>query len=260
MNEVKKKTVWQNYRFSILLLAGIILGSVIGAIAGEKAVVLKPFGDIFINMMFTVIVPLVFVTVSSAVGNMMNMKRLGKILGNMLLVFFVTGIIAAILISLAVTIFPPAKGVNIPLSAADNIASISFADAIVNAITVGDFSQLLSKSHMLPLIIFSIMFGFCVSACGGEESYVGKLLKNLSDVIMKLVSILCITHQLDYVHILQILLENMVLNLSVRTVEPCLSIIQCVSSILSSSFRFMRIGVQENLDLPECGKVFSLQQ
>ena len=36
--------------------------------------------------------------------------------------------------------------------------------------TVGDFNQLLTKSNMLPLIIFSMIFGFCVAACGGEES------------------------------------------------------------------------------------------
>lgn len=43
---------------------------------------------------------------------------------------------------------------------------------------------------MLPIIVFAILSGFCVSACGGEESPVGKLLNNLNTVIMKLVSII----------------------------------------------------------------------
>lgn len=186
----KKNSVWKNYRFPILLISAIILGSILGLVLGEKASVLKPFGDIFLNLMFTAIVPLVFVTIASAVGSMMNMKRLGKILGNMFLVFVVTGIIAGVLIIAAVTVFPPAQGVHISLEAGAEIVPVTLSQAIVDAITVNDFSGLLSRNHMLPLIIFSIMFGFCVSACGGEESAVGKLLKNLSDVMMKIINII----------------------------------------------------------------------
>lgn len=99
-NQGKGKSIWKNYRFPILLIGSIVVSSVIGMVMGEKATVLKPFGDIFLNLMFTAIVPLVFATIASAVGNMMNMKRLGSILGNMFLVFVITGIIAGIVITL----------------------------------------------------------------------------------------------------------------------------------------------------------------
>ena len=159
-SQIKQKSVWENYRFPILLVGSIIIGSIIGVVMGEKATVLKPFGDIFLNLMFTAIVPLVFTTIASAVGNMMNMKRLGSILGNMLLVFVVTGVIAGVLIIGAVTIFPPAKGVEIAVEAAEELEAVKLSDAIVNAITVNDFSALLSRKNMLPLIVFSILFGF----------------------------------------------------------------------------------------------------
>ena len=169
-NQGKGKSIWKNYRFPILLIGSIVVGSVIGMVMGEKATVLKPFGDIFLNLMFTAIVPLVFATIASAVGNMMNMKRLGSILGNMFLVFVITGIIAGIVIITAVTICPPAQGVDIAMEAAGDMEAVKLSDAIVNAITVNDFSAILSRKNMLPLIVFSILFGFCVSACGGEES------------------------------------------------------------------------------------------
>ncbi len=105
----------------------------------KKATVLKPFGDIFLNLMFTAIVPLVFATIASAVGNMMNMKRLGSILGNMFLVFVITGIIAGIVIITAVTICPPAQGVDIAMEAVGDMEAVKLSDAIVNAITVNDF-------------------------------------------------------------------------------------------------------------------------
>jgi Na+/H+-dicarboxylate symporter len=185
-----KKTVWENYRFSIILIISIAIGSIIGLIFGERAVVLKPFGDIFLNLMFTVVTPLVFITIASAVGSMVNMKRLGKILGNMLLVFVITGLIAAILIIIIVKIYPPAEGVNIQVEAAGELDKLTFADQVVSAITVNDFSKILSRSNMLPLIVFSILFGYCVSAVGGEDSIVAKALDALSKVMMKFISVI----------------------------------------------------------------------
>lgn len=185
-----KKTFWENYRFSITLIISIAIGSIIGLIFGEKATVLKPFGDIFLNLMFTAVTPLVFITIASAVGSMVNMKRLGKILGNMFLVFVVTGLIAAVLILVVVKIFPPAAGANIELGATTELEKLSLADQVVQALTVNDFSKLLSRSNMMPLIVFSIIFGYCVSAVGGEDNIVARALEALSNVMMKFIGVI----------------------------------------------------------------------
>ena len=186
------KTLWENYRFSIILIISITIGSIIGLILGERAVVLKPFGDIFLNLMFTAVTPLVFVTIASAVGSMVNMRRLGKILGNMALIFVITGLFAAILIIFVVKIYPPAEGVNIQLENAGELEKLSFGNQVVSAVTVNDFSKILSRSNMLPLIVFSILFGYCVSAAGGEDNMLAKALDALSKVMMKFISLIMI--------------------------------------------------------------------
>ena len=156
---------------------------------GEKATVLTPFGDIFLNLMFTAVVPLVFVTISGAVGSMTNMKRLGKILGYMLLVFFVTGLIAAVIIIICVKLFPPAQGVQIALDNTRMQETVSLPQQIVKALTVSDFSELLSRRNMLPLIVFSVMFGFCTGSMG-ENNLVARAMNALSEVMMKLVDLI----------------------------------------------------------------------
>ena len=115
---MNKSEIWKNYRFPIILLSGIMIGAVIGVIFGEKAKVLAPLGDIFLNLMFTIVVPMVFVSISSAVGNMVNMKRLGKILSSLVMVFVITGAIAGVLVLVVVTVFPPAAGTSIHFSGA----------------------------------------------------------------------------------------------------------------------------------------------
>lgn len=176
--------------FPFILIGGIVLGAIIGVIFGEKATVLEPIGDIFINLMFMIVIPMVFVSMTAAIGNMANMKRLGKVLGNTILIFIVTGIIAGIIVLGWVNIFPPAADTNIEVEDTEMEEMQSAGDMIVDSLTVSDFPDLLSKENMLPLIVFSILFGLAVSMNGGEESSVGRLLNNLNDIIMKIVGMI----------------------------------------------------------------------
>lgn len=178
----------KNYRFPLTIIAAILIGSIIGTVWGTKATVLKPLGDIFLNLMFTAVVPLVFATIASAVGNMTNRTRLGKILGWMLAVFFATGLVAAVVIIIAVKLYPPAQGVNIPLRAGTG-ETVALADRLVKAVTVSDFSLLLSRSNMLPLIVFSVMFGYCAGTMG-ENNIMSRALTAFSNVMMKMVDLI----------------------------------------------------------------------
>ena len=184
-----RQSIWRSYRFPIILLIAIVVGSLIGIAFGKEAMVLQPLGQIFLNLMFTVVVPLVFFTISSAVGNMLNMRRLGKILGALFAVFAATGAIAAVLVLVVLKVFPPARGVVLELPPAEAIETVKLSEAIVRAVTVSDFSALLSKSNMLPLIVFSILFGVCVSITGRGNQRIATLLNDLSIAMMKVVDV-----------------------------------------------------------------------
>lgn len=186
----KKKTFWENYRFSIILLGSIILGSILGGVMKDKASLFKPFGDLFINAMFTIVVPLVFVTISSSVAGMSNMKRLGNILKSLLLVFFSTGFVASIIIIIIVLIYPPAQGISLNLPPAEALKPFQTGDQIVAALTVTDFPQLISRNNMLPLIIFSIVFGLCVNMIGEKGKVIANGLDALAAVFLKMINLL----------------------------------------------------------------------
>ena len=64
-----KKKIWESYRFPLILLGGIILGAILGAILGEKATVLAPIGNVFINLLFMVVVPMVLFLLLMSVGS-----------------------------------------------------------------------------------------------------------------------------------------------------------------------------------------------
>ncbi len=164
----KQNTFLKNYGFSLMLLAAIAAGSLLGFILKKDAVILKPFGDVFLNLLFTAVVPLVFFSLSSAVAAMSDLKRLSKILIWMLIVFVVTGIIACGFMIVAVKLYPPAEGVTLSLPAHVETKSLNMGETIIKAFTVGDFVELLSKKNMLALIVFSLLFGIAASAVGAR--------------------------------------------------------------------------------------------
>ncbi|MCR4818407.1 MAG: dicarboxylate/amino acid:cation symporter [Fretibacterium sp.] len=186
----EKNSFWKGYRFPLILLAAIALGCVTGAKMGGDALKFKPLGDIFINAMFMVVVPLVFTTVCGAVANMSSMKRLRNVMGSLVGVFLLTGAVAAIVMILTVKAYPPAEGVQIALTKPENFQPLSTPDQIVKALTVNDFPQLISRSHMLPLILFSILFGISIQMLGEKGRSVAKAINVLGEAMLKLVGII----------------------------------------------------------------------
>jgi Na+/H+-dicarboxylate symporter len=107
---IKLPPFLRSYGFSILLISSLLVGAFLGIVFKQDAAVLKPLGDIFLNLLFTTIVPLVFFSISSTVAGMTNVRRLGKIMSAMILVFVITGLIASLVMMISVIYYPPAAG------------------------------------------------------------------------------------------------------------------------------------------------------
>lgn len=193
------KKFLNTYKFSMLLFISILIGGSSGYFLGEKTLILKPLGDLFLNLMFMVIVPLVFFNVSSAIANMKEIKRLGKIMTSILLIFLITALISAIVGLIGAIIFNPTKGIDYTtlktllkpeVSDTANTNNLGVLDHLVNTFTVTDFALLLSKKNMLQLIIFSLLFGISTSIIGEKGEPVAKFLSSASAITLKMVNII----------------------------------------------------------------------
>lgn len=156
----------KGYLFPLLLITAIVLGGFTGYLFGPQTQYLKPLGDIFINLIFSTIVPLIFFSISSAIARTGSVGKLGTVMSAMSLVFLLTGVIAAVYALGIVLIAPPAQNVHIPLNIAQHSSPLQFSDQLVGIFTVPDFSQLLSHQHMLALIVFSILVGLALTKVG----------------------------------------------------------------------------------------------
>jgi Na+/H+-dicarboxylate symporter len=185
---LKPPGLLRSYGFSGLLVLSIVLGSILGIALGRNASFLKPFGEVFLNLLFTAIVPLVFFSISSSVAAMTNMKRLGRIMASMIGVFVATGVIASALMIAGVCLFPPASGLAVDLGAKVTVDHFKVSDQIVRAFTTPDFTDILSKRNMLALIVFSILTGLATASTGDKGRAFNAFLSAGNHVMMKLIS------------------------------------------------------------------------
>lgn len=195
---MKMKSLWRNYRDTIILLGAVILGAIVGAIWGSGAAVLKPLGNIFLNLMLVIIVPLIFVTTAFAIAKMKQPKRLGKIMYTIVIVIVITSLVAVIF-GVAVTtpfkLVDPSDSelIKSDLGGGEEAAvteELSILDRTVQTLTVGDFTDLLSRNNLIALIVMSILTGIAIHMTGEAGEPVVKLLGSINEVLMKLIKII----------------------------------------------------------------------
>ena len=184
----KKKSA---YREPLILIAFVILGAVLGLTLGEKASILYPIGQIWLNLLFILLVPLIFFSISSSIANIADTKRVGKLLVLTITIFIATAAIAGIYMFVVTGIF--GVDTSIQLEAAGDVAqtaTASIGEQIVTTFTVSDFPDLISRTHILALIVFTVFFGVTVSLLGEKGKPVAEWLSNLSLVFYKMVALL----------------------------------------------------------------------
>ena len=193
------KTFLANYKQTLILLASIIIGAIAGIVFGEKVTVLAPFGDLFLNLLLVIIVPLIFLTITTSIAKISQPKRLGKILGTTVLVFIIMSLVA-VLVGMLVTY--PIKLVNIEYSEKIHTAldttleattetdeDMTLLSRFLSALTVNDFSKLLSRDNLLAIIVFAILFGIAIKTSGEKGKLALDTLESFMNVIMSLLNI-----------------------------------------------------------------------
>ena len=187
----------KNYKSTIILLLSIIIGMIVGIIFKEKASYLKPFGDLFLNLLLVIIVPLIFLTITVSIGKMKSPKRIGKILFTSLITFVITSIISVV-IGLGF-----AKNFNIIKYEDKNSIKeiikedksvkkekLNILEKTVNTVSVNDFKSLITNDNIIALICFSIIFGLAINLSKDKKKPVLDILDSFSGVVQKFIKII----------------------------------------------------------------------
>jgi len=180
----------KNYKSILLLLGGISVGSILGLVFGKGVEIIKPLGDIFLNLLFTAIIPLIFFTISSSISSLEKSEKLGKLFTVVMGVFLGTVLISAMLMILGVLLFPIQQDIIISKIPLENIQSGNAGSQITQLLTANDFYELLSRKSMLALILFSFLIGFATLQSGEKGHNFKSFLKSGDEVMKQLLHII----------------------------------------------------------------------
>ena len=190
------KKIFKNYKSTIIMFISVIVGTLIGVIFKEKATILKPFGTLFINLLLTIIVPLIFLTLSTSIGKMKEPKRLGKILITIIGIFVLTSLISVLIGigSTKITLVNKKDSIKIKesfdYSITDNDEKLDILTRTVNAISTDDFVKIISKDNIIALIVISILTGLAIHFAKDKGKKALEVLDSFNDVLQMLIKII----------------------------------------------------------------------
>lgn len=189
------KKIIKNYKQSIILIGSLIIGTIVGLIFKEKAIVLEPLGTLFINMLLVVVVPLIFLSITTSIGKIDKPKRVGKILRSIIIAFVFTSLVSVVigLTSLKIRLVDSgdANKITALLDESTDVSDdASVLDKLVNSVSTNDFVNLLSKNNILALIVISILSGLAINKSGEKGKSFLKVLDSAYEVLQNLIKIL----------------------------------------------------------------------
>ncbi len=190
------KKFWKNYKQTILLVLAMIIGAICGLIFKEDASAVKPLGDLFLNLLFIVIVPLIFFTVTTAVARTGQPKRFGKIVVMTVIVFVATSLIAvaAGFVGTGITdLVKPGDSAEIRKmfdSKVKDDTDLNVLESTVQLISVDDLYKLFSKENVVAVLLASILTGIAIRMSKEKGEALLKVLESGKDVTFNFIKLI----------------------------------------------------------------------
>lgn len=190
------KKVLKNYKGTLIMLICVIVGAVNGLIFKEKANIVKPFGDLFLNLLLVIIVPLIFFTITSSISKMKEKKRLSKILINTIIVFLITSVVAVLFgfaITSKVSLVNPKDTNNIKEAFDSSIKTdtdLNILERTVSVLSTDSLNNLLSTNNLVALIVMSVLVGIAINKSGEKGKKIAEFVDSGSEVMYKLIELI----------------------------------------------------------------------
>jgi aerobic C4-dicarboxylate transport protein len=181
---------------TVQVIIGIILGIIVGFLFPEFGAKLKVLADAFIKLIKMVIAPIIFFTVVIGIGNMGDLKKVGRIGGKALIYFEIVTTFALAIGIIVVNLIKPGVGFNIDAVKGGDVSQytkqaeevnhgvIEFLLSIIPDNVIGAFA----KGELLPILFFAILFGLSTAALGEKAKPVVALFERLTDIFFGVVN------------------------------------------------------------------------
>ncbi|MFC4802641.1 dicarboxylate/amino acid:cation symporter [Neobacillus sp. GCM10023253] len=188
-----------NFRnLTVQVIIGIILGIAVGFLFPEFGAKLKVLADIFIKLIKMVIAPIIFFTIVIGIGNMGDLKKVGRIGGKALLYFEIVTTFALAIGILVVSIIKPGHGFNTKAAEGADVSQYTKAAAetshgvmdFILGIVPDNALAALSGGTLLPVLFFAVLFGIAAASLGEKAAPVISFFEKVSEIFFAIVNMI----------------------------------------------------------------------
>lgn len=177
----------------VQMAIGMVLGIIAGLVApqmGIDASYFKPLGQLFINLIRMVVVPLVLFTLIAGAASSEDIRKLGRVASKVMLYYFATTGIAVLIGLILALVFEPGVGLNLSTEGlkAKQVTPPGMVDTLLNIVPLNPVKAL-TDGNMLQVIFFAVMFGFCISLVGEKVRPLYHFFEMAGSVMIKLTSV-----------------------------------------------------------------------
>ena len=192
----QKRPLYKSLYFQVIV--AIVIGILLGHFYPATGEAMKPLGDAFIKLIKMIIAPIIFCTVVVGIAGMEDMKKVGKTGGYALLYFEIVSTIALLVGLIIVNTLQPGAGMNVDPASLDTkgIAAYTkpgqigttteFLMNIIPSTVVDAFA----KGEILQVLLFAVLFGFCLHKFGGRGTLVFDFIEKISHVFFSIVGVI----------------------------------------------------------------------
>ncbi len=174
----------------IAIFIGGLAGIMCGWLFGPKMLAIAWIGDLFLDALKMMIIPLIVGAVISGVTSLGDIRKLGKV-GGITLLYYASTTACAVLIGLImVNVIQPGDGINYQTETISE--SISNRDNInltelVRSLISPNIISAASNTQLLPIIVFCLLFGAALTTLGKNKTTIINFFDALNEAMMKLV-------------------------------------------------------------------------
>lgn len=173
------------------MVIGMLLGVLVGALIGEKAQVFEPVGNLFINAIKMLIVPLVFCSLISGITSMRDTTKLGRIGGKAIAIYLITTGIAVTIGLILGTYFAPGDGmqmVAVAEMAAISREAPSFVDMLMSLVPANPIAAM-ANGNLLQVIVFTVGLGISLTLIGDKGAPAITMINSLAEAMYRFTAI-----------------------------------------------------------------------
>ncbi len=141
------------------ILLYMVLGVAVGIVAGERATVLQPLGDLFISLLMMTVIPLVFFNLLAGLTSLTDVRVLGRLGGKILLYYLFTTVLALTLGMTVMHLLQPGAGWQLTEEVDATLGQVPSVTDVFLGLVPSNVFEALATGNVAQIVVFAIFLG-----------------------------------------------------------------------------------------------------